>query len=140
MNAKQSIRRKSDALKMSAVSWTESENVLKARNMKEEPGYLKHIMDRLSPLGEISSKYMFGGWGVFTEGLMFAVFAGDSLYFKVDDSNRQMYEKAGSTPFPHGISYWEVPEEVAEDDEKLRKWAQISIDIARRKAAKKKKK
>ena len=107
--------------------------------MKQEPGFLKHIMDRLSPLGEIRSKYMFGGWGVFSEGLMFAVFAGDSLYFKVDKSNRQMYEKAGSTPFPHGISYWEVPAEVAEDEKKLLDWAQISMDIAQRKAVIKKK-
>ncbi|MFH1662376.1 MAG: TfoX/Sxy family protein [Chloroflexota bacterium] len=108
--------------------------------MKEEPEYLRYIIDRLSPLGETSSKFMFGGWGIFYEGLMFAVFASESLYFKVDDSNREMYEKAGSTPFPHGISYWEVPAEVIEDEKKLCDWAQISMDIARRKAEKKKKK
>ncbi len=106
--------------------------------MKEEPEYLKHIIDSLSPLGDINSKFMFGGWGIFHDDLMFAVLADDSLYFKVDDSNREMYEKVGSTPFPHGISYWEVPTEVTEDEDGLRHWAQISIDIAHRKAVKKK--
>ena len=107
--------------------------------MKQEPGFLRHIMDSLSPLGEIRSRFMFGGWGVFCEGFMFAVFADDSLYFKVDETNLQMYKKAGSTSFPHGLSYWEVPAEVAEGGKKLLDWAQISMDIAQRNAQKKKK-
>ena len=76
---------------------------------------------------------MFGGYGIFHEGLMFALKADDILYFKVDDSNRDMYEKAGSNKFPHGISYWEVPAEVFEDVDKLHKWANISIAIAQAK-------
>jgi len=50
-----------------------------------------------------------------------------------------MYVKAGSTRFPHGISYWEVPEEVFEDTARLHEWANISIAIARARAKNKKK-
>jgi len=80
---------------------------------------------------------MFGGYGIFHEGLMFAVIADDTLYFKVDESNRDIYEKAGSQPFPHGISYWEVPADVLEDKNRLGEWAGLSMDIAIKKAEKK---
>ena len=73
---------------------------------------------------------MFGGYGIFYEGSMFAVISEDTLYFKVNKSNRAMYEKAQSKPFPHGISYWEVPAEVIEENSKLLDWANLSIGIA----------
>ena len=104
---------------------------------KEE--YANYIVDKLSSLGDVWSRAMFGGYGIFHEGLMFALVSDDTLYFKVDDSNREMYVKAGSTKFPHGISYWEVPEEVFEDAARLHEWADISIAIARAKARDKKK-
>ena len=75
---------------------------------------------------------MFGGYGIFYEGSMFALIAEDTLYFKVNESNRDMYEKARSKPFPHGISYWEVPTEIIEENSKLHDWANISIEIAQK--------
>ena len=98
--------------------------------MKANPEYLNFVMDKLSPIGNIRSRAMFGGYGIFYEGSMFALIAEDILYFKVNESNRDMYEKARSKPFPHGISYWEVPTEVIEENSKLFNWANISIGIA----------
>jgi DNA transformation protein len=61
---------------------------------------------------------------------MFALIADDNLYFKVDESDRDDYRKAGSQPFPHGMSYWEGPAKVLEDNSKLAEWAESSIAIA----------
>ena len=105
--------------------------------MKAGHEYLDFIMEELSPIGDIKSRAMFGGYGIFHEGLMFALISADTLYFKVNDSNRYSYEKAESKPFPHGISYWEVPTEVLEDNVKLHEWANISIRIAHEAAKKK---
>lgn len=105
--------------------------------MKTNPEYLEFVMERLSPIGDVKSRAMFGGYGIFNEGLMFALIAKDTLYFKVNESNRDMYKSARSKPFPHGISYWEVPSDVLEDDTKLHQWATISIEIAREAAGKK---
>jgi len=105
--------------------------------MKVSADFLNYAMDRLSSIDNIRSRAMFGGYGIFHEGLMFALIADDTLYFKVDESNRDIYEKAESQPFPHGISYWEVPAEVIEDKNRLVEWAMISMDIALRKARKK---
>ena len=103
---------------------------------KAQNDYVNYVVERLSATGEVWSRAMFGGYGIFHEGVMFAVISGDTLYFKVDDSNRDMYVKAGSSKYPHGISYWEVPTEVFEDTVKLHEWANISINVAH---AKKKK-
>ncbi len=105
--------------------------------MNVSPEFLNFVMERLSPIGDIRGRAMFGGHGIFHEGLMFALISEDVLYFKVSDSNRDRYEKAGSKPFPHGISYWEVPTEVLEDNAKLYEWANISITIAHEAAKKK---
>jgi len=99
--------------------------------MKASPEYLHFIMDKLSPINGIRSRAMFGGYGIFCGDSMFALIAEDTLYFKVNESNRAVYKKAQSKPFPHGISYWEVPAEVIEEDSKLLDWANLSMDIAR---------
>jgi len=107
--------------------------------MKASPEYLNFVMEKLSAVGDIKSRAMFGGYGIFHEGLMFALISEDTLYFKVNESNRDMYQRAQSKPFPHGISYWEVPTEVLEDNTKLHEWAGISIAIAQEAAKKKRK-
>jgi DNA transformation protein len=106
---------------------------------KAKDDYADYVVDKLSGLGDVYNRAMFGGYGIFHEGFMFALVSDGMLYFKVDDSNREMYEKAGSGKFPHGISYWEVPTEVFEDTARLYEWAEISIGLAQAKARKKKK-
>ena len=98
--------------------------------MKVSNEYLQFIVQKLDPLGYVTSRAMFGGYGIFHEGVMFALIADDTLYFKVNESNRAMYEQAGSKPFPHGISYWEVPAELLEDDNKPQEWDNTSMEIA----------
>ena len=104
---------------------------------KAKDDYVDYVVGKLSGLGEVHSRAMFGGYGIFYEGLMFALISDGVLYLKVDNSNREMYEKAGSSKFPHGISYWEVPTDVFEDTAKLYEWANISIGLAQSKARKK---
>jgi TfoX/Sxy family transcriptional regulator of competence genes len=50
------------------------------------------------------------------------------LYFKTDESTREEYRDRGMGPFAPGgnqvlKSYYEVPEEIVEDDEELASWA-----------------
>ena len=105
--------------------------------MKVSNKYLQFVMQKLDSLGYVTSRAMFGGYGIFHEGVMFALISNDTLYFKVNESNRDMYEQAGVKPFPHGISYWEVPAELLEEDDRLHEWANISIEIAHQMSLKK---
>ena len=103
--------------------------------------YLDYAADQLGCLGPIVSKRMFGGVGLYFDGLFFGLIADDVLYFKVDDENRRAYEAAGSKPFqPYGddsysMSYYEVPVEVLEDVDQLKAWARGAVVAAERKAS-----
>jgi DNA transformation protein len=81
---------------------------------------------------------MFGGVGIYAGRLFFALIADDTLYFKVDGSTRADFEARGMGPFrPYGedgevMQYYQVPEELLEDPETLRPWAERAIAVARR--------
>ncbi len=100
--------------------------------------FISYALDQLSDFGEVTPRKMFGGVGLYHDGLMFALIADDILYFKVDDSNRSDYEEAGYGPFrPYPdketvMSYYEVPIDVSEDRDELASWAERSFGAARR--------
>ena len=88
----------------------------------------------------VTARSMFGGVGVYADGLFFAVMAEDTLYFKVDDTNRPDFEARGMGPFlPYGdperpMAYYQVPPELLEDPSALEPWIDAAVDVARRKA------
>lgn len=89
------------------------------------------LQQNLSELGDIHLRKMFGGHGVFAAGTMFALVdkAGD-IFFKVDETNLKMYEAAEAQK--HGrMPYYQVPEETLTDENTLKKWAHISILVAK---------
>ena len=79
---------------------------------------------------------MFGGVGIYTGDLFFALVADDALYLKGDDASRPEFEARGMSPFrPFGedgevMQYYQVPVEFLEDPEALRSWAEKSIAVA----------
>ena len=87
---------------------------------------------------------MFGGYGLYLDGLMFGLIAYDTLYFKVDDGNRKDYVRAGTGPFtyegkrrPVKMSYFQIPEILMEDPAELTIWAEKAYAAAKRSRAKK---
>ena len=96
------------------------------------------VQDVLSELDGIRARAMFGGWGIYKDGLIFAIIVDDQLYFKVDEANKGRYEKYGSRPFTYEsrgksvkMSYWEVPAEVMDDRDEITRWAEESQLISR---------
>ena len=57
--------------------------------------FVTHVVDMLEPLGPVSARRMFGGYGIFLDGMMFALVADDTLYLKVDDESRSEFAAAG---------------------------------------------
>lgn len=107
--------------------------------------YAAYVVDQLSQSLKVTSRRMFGGLGVYSEGLFFALIWADVLYFKVDDSNRADYTARGCAPFQppvrdeivYSMSYFAVPPEVLEDPDDLASWARKSIAVARASAVQK---
>ena len=96
----------------------------------------EQVVREWAPLGEVSSRKMFGGYGIFESSVMFAlVNSQGELYLKADDSNRPRFEEVEAKK--HGrMPYFQPPPEVLADEQMLREWAQVSLEVAH--AAKKK--
>jgi len=111
--------------------------------MPVTPSFQTFVVDQLSRAVErVRAKRMFGGVGIYSGALFFALIADDILYFKVDDSNRPDFEARGMEPFrPYGpegevMQYYQVPEDLLEDVEALRPWAEKALATAARKSSK----
>lgn len=97
--------------------------------------YLDYVTGQLSEVGEFEIKKMFGGIGFFKEGKMFAMIGNNVFRLKVNGSNQKDFEKHGMKPYhsnskKKGMPYWEVPEEILNDKNKLAKWVVKSISIS----------
>jgi len=108
----------------------------KFRSLRVTPEFRDFVLDQLARVPQLEHKAMFGGIGVYSGEIFFAIVAADELFFKVDDANRAAYEAAGSAPFrpvadrPVSMSYWRVPIEVLEDPAELGVWAKDAIRAA----------
>ncbi|MCD6025370.1 MAG: Regulator of competence-specific s [Fibrobacteria bacterium] len=112
-----------------------------APRKKAEP---PESLQRLARVLPVEWRSMFGGIGIYSEGIFFALISSEGpLYFRVDDANRPDFEKAASEPFrpysrvksrdraPITMPYWRVPEKVLEKPATLRKWAEKALEAAR---------
>jgi DNA transformation protein len=105
--------------------------------MAVKEDYLQWVLEQLSGAGRISSRRMFGGVGLYRDGVFFAIISGDTLYFKVDDATRCNYEKRGMSQFrPYldrplvSMNYYEVPADVLEDPDECVEWALRAVASA----------
>jgi DNA transformation protein len=103
--------------------------------------YRDFVLEQLAPLGQVTARRMFGGVGIYANGLFFAVIDNDVLYLKSDDALKVEFEAAGShgfDPFGDGkpMGYWSAPAEALDDQDILLEWARKSLEVAARKKAK----
>lgn len=104
--------------------------------------FLDYLSDVLKPLGSVRGKRMFGGVGIYVDGLFCALIADDVLYFKGDDENEAAFLAAACPPFTyvkdgvaHSMRYYRVPDEAMDDAEQMVHWARLGLAAALRKAA-----
>ncbi|MDV2990134.1 MAG: TfoX/Sxy family protein [Dehalogenimonas sp.] len=90
--------------------------------------YLDLVLDKLTPLGAVTGKSMFGGFGVFRDSRMFGLISGDVLYLKAGQTNLAEYTSRDCPRFKL-MPYYQVPADVFEDDDQLRQWARRSIEL-----------
>ena len=100
--------------------------------------FLDYILDQLSAWGGVTVRKMFGGAGLYRDGLMFGLVADDVLYLKVDETTQDKYVAAGSAPFkpypnkPAMSSYYEIPPDILENPEELIEWADESLSVQKK--------
>ena len=105
--------------------------------MARENSFHEYVMSEVfQGIDGITSRPMFGGFGIYKNGLGFALMGGGELYFKVAKNNQADYERLGSKPFvytgrkskSYTMSYWLLPEEIMEDAKDLEKWIDKSVE------------
>jgi DNA transformation protein and related proteins len=102
-------------------------------------GQAAHCAELLAPLGAIQVRRMFGGQGLYVDGLIVALVIDECLYLKIDEASRGAFESAGGRPFQYEVpgrtvtvSYWTVPDEALDTPAAMGPWARLALDAALR--------
>ncbi len=109
--------------------------------MSVSEGFAAHLKECLAGLGPVEIKRMFGGGGVYADGIMFGLIADDVLFLKADDTSKPAFEAENLGPFvysgkgkPITMSYWRTPERLMDDPDEMTVWARTALAVARRAA------
>ncbi len=99
------------------------------------------IRELFAPFGTVSVRRMFGGHGVFSEGLMFGLESGGELYLKADDLTVPKFVTEKSEPFVYNakgreiaLSYWRLPERLYDEPDDFAIFARDAFAAAQRAA------
>lgn len=108
--------------------------------MAVSDSYRTFVLEQIARAApRIRGKSMFGGVGVYSGDHFFALIDNDTLFFKVDDSNRGDFVAARMkawSPFGDGkemTGYYELPAELLEDPDAMQPWVEKAIAVATRK-------
>jgi DNA transformation protein len=102
------------------------------------------VAELLAPMGPVSIRRMFGGAGVFRDGLMFALLGDDTVYLKTDAELRADLEAEGCAPFlwtkpstgeEIDMGYVSLPSSAMDDPDEASSWARRALAVAKAKAA-----
>jgi len=101
--------------------------------------FVDHLTEQFEEFGPVTIRRMFGGHGIFHDGLMFGLVVDDALYLKADQHSRAMFESVGLPAFEYtrrgkriALSYYLAPGEALEDPLTLAEWARPAFDAALR--------
>lgn len=95
------------------------------------------LQDLFEPVGRVTFRRMFGGEGVFRDGLMFGLVSDDILYFKADALTAARFDAEGCGPFvfesSRGLvetSYRRIPERLYDEPDEFAEWALSAFEVA----------
>lgn len=100
------------------------------------------IRELFEPVARVSVRRMFGGHGVYLDGVTIAIEANGVIWLKADEQTLDRFTARGCKPFvyekngkPYAMSYREMPAEAFDDDDALKHWTSLAMEAARRAAA-----
>ena len=104
-----------------------------------------HIVEMFAGFGPVAVRRMFGGAGIFADGLMIGILSKDVVYLKVDATTKPDFEREGLGPFTYATrrgeralaNYWRMPERLYDEPDELARWARRALDCAQRSAGRK---
>jgi DNA transformation protein and related proteins len=99
--------------------------------------FIAFVVETLAPLGAIQAKKMFGGYGIYHDGIMFGLVSDEVLYLKADSHSCHYFTESGMPPFRYQrqdkwveLSYYQAPEEIFDDVQTATLWAKRAFAAA----------
>ena len=110
--------------------------------MSTSAEFLEFLAEQMADFGPVSVRRMFGGAGIFRDGLMFALVIGEVLYLKADAQTQPAFEAEGLDPFTYAtknhprtvMSYWRAPARCLDDSDAMTEWCRDAFAVALRSA------
>ncbi|WP_316228094.1 TfoX/Sxy family protein [Bradyrhizobium sp. SZCCHNR3015] len=111
--------------------------------MVASASFSEFLREQFATLGPLTFRRMFGKTGVFCDGVMLAMVTEDTLYFRVDESNKPIFEEAAAFPplnYSKGgrsidLAFWRAPERLFDEPDEFVVWARAALAAAHRVAA-----
>lgn len=101
--------------------------------------FADYVVECMAAFAPVAARRMFGGYGIYREGLMFALIADDQLYFKADGLSKERFIRQGLRPFTYvakaravSLGYYEAPPDVFDEPGAMAEWASVAFESALR--------
>ena len=94
----------------------------------------EHLRDLFAGMPRLSIRRLFGGIGLYSDGMVFALGGADQIWIKADAQTQPLFEEAGSRPFRYQgknrtvqLPYWSLPDKALDDPDEALKWARLGL-------------
>ena len=105
--------------------------------LSRKQAFADQVVEQMALFAPVQAKPMFGGFGIYREGLMFALISNEQLYLKADDQSEAEFTREGLPPFTYEskgktarLRYHEAPPDVFDDPQRMAWWARLAYDCA----------
>jgi DNA transformation protein len=105
--------------------------------MARRSEFLDFVLGQMAGLGAVTARAMFGGYGLYCNGLFIAIIANDTLYFKADAQSQPRFESRRLSRFQYQargktlqLMYYEAPPEVHDEPRAMIEWGQLALAAA----------
>lgn len=105
--------------------------------MPNTSDFVAHVIEMMRP-ARAAAKAMFGGHGVYVDGLFVAILVDDVLYLKCDAQSSGAFDALGLPPFVYTakdgramtMSYRRAPDEALESGDEMQRWLRFALAAA----------
>ncbi|MDO6963165.1 TfoX/Sxy family protein [Rhizobium alvei] len=99
------------------------------------------IEELFQSVGKVAIRRMFGGKGIYCDGVIIALVVSGDLMLKGDAQSGPLYEEAGGRRWTYrransdktaSMPYWTIPEAAFDDPDEAARWARIAYETGLR--------
>lgn len=108
--------------------------------MANSPDFIAHVLELMEGSGRVAARAMFGGHGVYIDGMIVGLVVADVLYLKTDEATLPRFRERGQGAFEYATkkgvtqvtSYHRPPDEALESPAAMREWLRLALAAALR--------